>query len=98
MNSLVILIGLAVLIIAVAVLGIVLKSRQPAAETGSGSGQNYDLRRSIVSPAERSFAGVLDGALPDGVTSGTGRRGQVKNPEFSAQTAPQRRRRRREIV
>src|SRR4051812_3493398 len=28
----------------------------------------YAARPAILSPAERSFAGVLDGALPDGVT------------------------------
>jgi hypothetical protein len=28
----------------------------------------YELRKSLLTPAERSFAGVLDGALPDGVS------------------------------
>lgn len=39
-----------------------------AGKTGGGAVDFYQTRPSLLTPAERSFAGVLDGALPEGVT------------------------------
>jgi len=42
------------------------KAGKTADEAGGGSGADYELAQ-LFSPAERSFIGVLEGVLPDGV-------------------------------
>ncbi len=58
---------IAILLVAVAA---VLKAKQRGGEETptDPAAARYELRSPLFSPAERSFAGVLDGALPDGVT------------------------------
>lgn len=54
------------LILLVAVL-LAAAARHLAKNKAQGGGA-YQVRRALLSPAERSFVGVLDGALPDGLT------------------------------
>jgi hypothetical protein len=56
---------MAALIVALAIVVGVLKKLSSTAPAGSGA---YELRKALLTPAERSFAGVLDGALPEGLT------------------------------
>src|SRR5471030_1225951 len=62
---------LVIIALFVAVLAIVvgvLKAKSVNLDEKPGKVDCYELRKSVFTPAERSFAGVLDGALPDGVT------------------------------
>lgn len=64
----VLLIVAAVILVALAIVAGVIKAKLGASESAHGTFDAYELRKSVFSPAERSFAGVLDGALPEGVT------------------------------
>lgn len=57
-----------VVIVALALLSGLLQAKFGGLADSSGPSKAYELRRSIFTAAERSFAGVLDGALPEGVT------------------------------
>jgi hypothetical protein len=66
----VVLIVLAVLLVIAAVLIPLLKAKLAAGEGEAekpGAGDQYTLLPTVFTPAERSFLGVLDGVLPDGV-------------------------------
>ena len=67
MNFTLVFIAAAALLAVVAVM-IVLKLKLPGPPGGEVVLGHYALRASLLSPAERSFAGVLDGALPEGFT------------------------------
>lgn len=57
-------------IIAFIVLAIVfalMKAKLGNATEASGDGSAYELRGAILTPAERSFIGVLENSLPDGI-------------------------------
>lgn len=72
MNLTLVVVGIVVVLLLAAVA--VLKAKFTAGAAGAtadstdGPTAVFDLRRSLLSPAERSFAGVLDGALPEGYT------------------------------
>lgn len=55
-----------VVVLAIVVIG--LKAKFGGVESAPGKLDAYELRKSVFTPAERSFAGVLDGALPEGVS------------------------------
>lgn len=57
-----------ILLVAVAIIATVMKARLGAAQTPTATGDDYQTRKAIFSPAERSFLGVLGRALPEGVT------------------------------
>ncbi len=62
---------LVIIVVSILVLAIVaglLKAKFGGLAPSAGAPNAYELRKSVFTPAERSFAGVLDGALPDGVT------------------------------
>jgi len=68
MNPLLLLVIAAVVLVALAVVLGLLKAKLGNRAPSQATLAAYELRKSIFSPAERSFAGVLDGALPEGVT------------------------------
>ena len=54
-------------LIILAIVAALLKAKLGSATDASGDGSAYELRSSIFSPAERSFLGVLENSLPNGV-------------------------------
>jgi hypothetical protein len=68
MSFLPLIVIVAVLFVVLAVVAGILKARRAGNETMAAVPDAYELRTSVFTPAERSFAGVLDGALPEGVT------------------------------
>lgn len=68
MNLLPMLLIAAVVLVAIAIIVGLLNAKFGNRSTSQGALTVYELRKSIFSHAERSFAGVLDGALPEGVT------------------------------
>jgi hypothetical protein len=62
------LILIVILLVAGAIIGAVVKARLGNAVRPSGLSDDFQSRKAIFSPAERSFLGVLDGVLPEGVT------------------------------
>ncbi|HWA08838.1 MAG TPA: DUF2726 domain-containing protein [Opitutaceae bacterium] len=68
MNPLPLLLIVAVVLVAIAIIVGLLKAKLGNLSPPEGALTAYELRKSIFSHAERSFAGVLDGALPEGVT------------------------------
>ncbi len=46
----------------------VLKAKLGSTDDNKGDGSAYELRGPILTPAERSFIGVLENSLPDGIS------------------------------
>jgi hypothetical protein len=67
-SSFTLLIIAAVVVIALLIVAGLLKAKFGGLASSAAAPAVYELRKSVFTPAERSFAGVLDGALPDGVT------------------------------
>ena len=65
--SSILIIGVVVVVIVLVVLGLLAKAKVGADSTPAGEGSHYELRSPFFSPAERSFLGVLESALPDGI-------------------------------
>ena len=68
MSSLFLLVIVAVVLVALAIVASLLKAKFGGLASSPGALNAYELRKSVFTPAERSFAGVLDGAVPEGVT------------------------------
>lgn len=68
MNHISLLVIAAVVLVVLAIIAGLLKAKFGRVASSPGALDVYELRQSVLTPAERSFAGVLDGALPDGVT------------------------------
>lgn len=68
MHSLPLLIIAAVVLVALAIVAGLLKAKFGGLGSSPGKLDAYELRKAVFTPAERSFAGVLDGAMPEGVT------------------------------
>lgn len=66
--SIAVIIGVVLVVIVLVVLAAIVKAKGGGLKTPSaGSGLHYELRTPLFSPAERSFLGVLESSLPDGV-------------------------------
>lgn len=60
---------IAAVVLTVCVIAIILvKAKSRTDEPPAGAVASYELQKTLFTPGERSFAGVLDGALPDDVT------------------------------
>jgi len=68
MSPLFLLAIVAVVLVALAIVAGLLKAKFGGFASSPGALNAYELRKSVFTPAERSFAGVLDGALPEGLT------------------------------
>lgn len=68
MNPLYLVTVIAVGFVVLAVVVGLLKAKFGSLDAKPVTLDSYELRKVIFTPAERSFAGVLDGALPEGVT------------------------------
>lgn len=68
-NPLIILVLVVVIVVIAAIAAVILKQKLGAAAPGAGPGDanDYALRAVILTPAERSFLGVLEPLLPDDV-------------------------------
>lgn len=67
MTTFSLLVIIAIVAIALVAVAVILKAKLTRASP-PGAGADYELRPTLLTPAERSFAGVLDGVVPDGVT------------------------------
>jgi hypothetical protein len=67
MSHLPLLLIIVLVIVGIAVVAVLKSKLARVSPTDDASG-GYQLRLGLLTPAERSFAGVLDGALPEGLT------------------------------
>lgn len=65
--SSILIIGVVIVVIVLFVLGRLAKAKAGGDSTPAGAGSHYELRSPFFSAAERSFLGVLESALPEGI-------------------------------